>query len=110
MAYVTYGDDNVANPANPSVDFVNVGLGTRDSRKSDVAQFVGTGEETLFSLGKTNVFGVLVTINSTEVPTADYTLNSEAGKVIFQTAPLEDANIVVTYYYAGYTDDQFYKK
>lgn len=77
-----------------------------DSRKSDTVQFVGNGADTLYTLPNQNIFDVEVHINSTLVAKEAYTVNQEAGKVVFLDAPDEADVISITFAYAGYTDDQ----
>ena len=80
-----------------------------DGKKSDTVQFTGNGAETLFSLPNQNVFSVQVYINSTLIAPEAYTVNGEAGKVIFIEAPEENSTIRIDFAYAGYTDEQIGK-
>ena len=76
-----------------------------DSVKANTELFTSDGRKKLLSMAYKNLFDVKVTINTSLLPSDAYTVSQEAGKVILNTIPEQDAEIIVEYKYAGFSDD-----
>lgn len=76
-----------------------------DSVKANTELFTSDGRKKLLSMAYKNLFDVKITINTTLLPSDEYAVSQEAGKVILNTIPEQDAEIIVEYKYAGFSDD-----
>lgn len=80
-------------------------VGDRSKAQKDIA--TGNGKDRSYHLQYQNVFGLIVTVEGTEVQiNNDYTLDGAGGRVIFSAPPAEGANVSFDYNYAAYTDDE----
>lgn len=86
------------------IEQVRRGIG--DSKKAEADRFVSDGFERLYSLAYKNVFDVKVYINSTLLDSAAYTVLGEVGKISFVEAQAVNDDILISYSYAGYTDEK----
>lgn len=76
-----------------------------DSVKANTELFTSDGKEKLLSAAYKNLFDVKVTINTSLLPSDNYTVSQEAGKIVLKTAPEDGAEIMVEYKYAGFSND-----
>lgn len=73
-----------------------------DTVRETVEQMIGDGTTLLFPLKFKNVQNVVVKVNGTVV-TPDMVYQG-AGQFVLASAPAEDAKIIVSYQYSGFTD------
>ena len=73
-----------------------------DQPKVEVERYVGDGTITAFVIHGKNPFDFSVTINDVDEP--NFTFDAEISKLIFDTAPVVDAAIVIKYKSAAFTD------
>lgn len=78
-------------------------IGDRTKAQRDIA--TANGRDRVINLQYQNVFDVVVQVNEAEVTTG-FTLQSEAGRIVFDTAPTEGVPIVVDYLYAAFTNQE----
>lgn len=77
-------------------------VGDRTKAQRDIA--TGNGADRSFHLQYQNVFNVTVLVAAVAADPTTYTVDSPGGRVIFNVAPAEGAEVAFDYNYAAYTD------
>jgi len=75
-----------------------------DKPKTEIERYIGNGTLTAFDIHNKNPFDFVITIANSLVSSADYEYDSDIEKVIFDTAPANEANMEIKYKYAAFTD------
>lgn len=78
-----------------------------DSSKTEVERYTGNGSRVDYSLQHKNPYNMVITIDDTVIADSDYTYDPEIDKVIFNTAPNNNAVIVIKYNWAAFTDAEY---
>lgn len=80
-------------------------IGDRAKAQKEVA--TGNGTERSFNLQYRNVWGLIVAVDGTEKTLgADYTVDTDAGRVIFTVAPASGAAVTFDYQWGAFSDTE----
>lgn len=80
-------------------------IGDKAKAQKDVS--TGNGVERSYHLEYENAWGLIVVVGGAEKESpADYTLDDQAGRVVFEEAPADGALISIDYQWAAFTDPE----
>lgn len=78
-----------------------------DVSRTEIERYTGNGTRVDYSIQHKNPFGIVITVNDTEISADDYSYDPEIDKIIFDTAPANNAVIVIKYNWAAFTDAEY---
>lgn len=73
-----------------------------DEAVKEIEKYASDGTRVDYSIHNKNPFSIKVRVDDT--PNSDWTYDAELNKVIFNTAPTNDATISIEYMFAAFTD------